>query len=271
MITVGCSETGFKPVADAFHTASQGKELDSITVYATMDNDVAQYPTWEGYAGFGTRVDSSWKPKSHGAMIPITDVWPKKLHDAQLRTYFAAMAALAHRPGDPHTAVFDHEGDAATALQGGTAAQIDDAISHVADIAYGTPGFAANCLFGTCLTGFKLPEREPAFHPGISVGEFVAIDPYLLPGSPWATWDDIVGPLVDYLGKVDPNMGVYLREFGCDPRPGRSAWLRGIPGAALKARYANLRGISYFNSGINAVVGTDLSALAAAYVSLKSA
>lgn len=278
MITVGCSEVGFSPVAEAFHTADPaGGELDSMRSYATLDTTPTNYSAWEGYAKFGTRVDLSMKPKRAGKMIPITDVWPGKdtATVAQIQTWLDVMAALPHRetvPGaeaDPYLAVFNHEGDAATAAQGGTPEQIDDAIKFVADMAYATPGFASNCMFGVCLTGFQVAKREPPFHPGLSVSEFGMFDPYLQPGQAWASFDQIVGPIMDYMTAQDPNLYVYLGEFGCDPRPGRATWLHGIPGAILTPRYKQLRGISYFNEGINAVTGQDLSALAAVYVSIR--
>jgi hypothetical protein len=264
-IAVGASDgAGFEPIEKAY-----GKPLERRRVYTTLEDG---WPA--GWQALSQVYGLDWSVKlcDHNRKpYPATDVWPGRKHDDQLIAILQGAAKLTHRPQDPHKGTAEHEEDAKAAAGSGTYPQLNDASLHVAELAYATSGYAANGLWGTCWTGYDLAHREPQLRPTLAPAEFIAVDPYLSPGQKWATFDQLVGPELDYLSAHEPNLRQCIWEFGCDPRSGRVEWLEGIP-AAIKGnpkRYGRLEGLDYWNAGAYSLDPTGLSTLAAAYQALK--
>lgn len=265
-IAVGASDgAGFAPIETAY-----AARLDRRRVYTTLGQ-----PFPDGWQQLAATYGLDWSVKiatPDRKPIPATDIWPKRLHDDELIAIARAAAKLPHRPHDPHKGTAEHEEDAKAAAGSGSYAQLNDASLHIAELFYGTDGYAANNLWGTCWTGFDLAHREPLLRPTLAPAEFIAVDPYLSPGQKWATFDAIVGPELDYLSAHEPNLRQCLWEFGCDARAGRVEWLQGIAPAIAgnPARYQRLEGIDYWNAGAYSLDPAGLAALGAAYRALKA-
>lgn len=265
-IMVGASDgAGFAPIEAAY-----ARPLDRRRVYTTLEDG---WPaSWQALSQvYG--LDWSVKYATHDRKpIPALDIWPRKLHDDALIAILQGAAKLQHRPHDPHKGTGEHEEDAKAAAGSGSYAQLNDAAMHVAELAYATAGYAANGLWGTCWTGYDLAHREPALRPSLAPAEFVAVDPYLMPGAKWATFDALVGAELDYLTAHEPNLRQCVWEFGCDARAGQVEWIQGIAPAIAgnPARYGRLEGLDWWNAGAFTLGGNALAALGACYRALKA-
>lgn len=249
---IGVSDANVAAVDAAVAAVVPGMKVKNLRAYATFDNPAPAY--WTALMAGRDELFASEKFKSGNAITPATDDSGGK-YDPKFVSFIQFLMTLGQEAG-----CFDHETDAQTAGQGGTVAQLVEAVLHANKVARAVPGW--NGQIFVCVTGFNIAVRGPQWMQIFADADGIMIDqPYSGDGK--QSGDQLVGPIVDWFTKYFPKTPLVIGEWGCaNTAPNQAAWITQFMADLQKPRYANVQKALYWNAAQYAVSGAALQALA---------